>query len=120
MKRPGAWAGSKDLVLRSVRGHQLSSTKRTPAEHAAQGGHEDSDHLTTKETAFAADVPVRNSNQGKRIAKEAARRLGVSWKFNTNHTYPSMKHRGYYVQIVHGPKVDHANHVHVGVEFIGV
>jgi lysophospholipase L1-like esterase len=126
--RPGGgYAGTQRLVtglsgLAAKDGLALGSQKRSPSENAAVGGSESSDHLTTNRNTYAGDFHNgRGEDEEKlRFAQQAARRFGVRFVKDSYESGGIVNIGGqqYRVQILYGGGVDHADHVHVGVERI--
>jgi hypothetical protein len=124
VKVGSAWGGSLSIFTQIItpfmeqHGLHAGSTKRTPAQNAAAGGSSTSDHLTTSRNSYAIDYPTTN---GERIAADLAASLGIStWKANdfTRYavTFPGIKTS---VQILWGAKIDHDDHIHVGIRVTG-
>ncbi len=114
------WGGSNDVMEQYVepfmakRGLPLGSGKRTPAENAAVGGSETSDHLTTHTTTAARDFPTFT---GEDDARALASSIGfASWQPNsfTGFTF-SAGGQTWRAQILWGSAIHHADHVHVGI-----
>lgn len=116
-KLRGAWAGTENILLKATKGFDISSTKRTPAENAAVGGAEDSDHLTSNKNTFATDLPTTD---GRPIAEKVAKRLGFEqqWTPGNYDWYTSKKYPGYRFQLLWEVE-GHYDHVHVGAEYTG-
>lgn len=113
-KLDGAWAGSRKAVMDVVKGLPWGSGKRTPAENAAVGGATESDHLTTKKNAFAADL-----GPGTDVAETIAKRLKLSgWAPGTYERFTSPKYPGYTFQLLWEVE-GHYDHVHIGAEWTG-
>jgi hypothetical protein len=114
------WGGANDVMEQFVepfmakRGLLAGSGKRTPAENAAAGGSERSDHLTTKTTTMARDFPTHT---GEHHARRLARLMGFdSWRPNDKRSFEfSAGGRRWRGQILWGAEIDHADHVHVGI-----
>jgi hypothetical protein len=124
VKIGSAWGGSLSIFTQVItpfmeqHGLRTGSTKRTPAQNAAAGGSSTSDHLTTSRNSYAIDYPTTN---GERIALDLAASLGIStWKANDftryDVTFPGIKTS---VQILWGAKIDHDDHIHVGIRVTG-
>jgi hypothetical protein len=124
VKVGSAWGGSLSIFTQIItpfmeqHGLHAGSTKRTPAQNAAAGGSSTSDHLTTSRNSYAIDYPTTN---GERIAADLAASLGIStWKANDVTRYavafPGIKTS---VQILWGAKIDHDDHIHVGIRVTG-
>lgn len=119
------WGGAADLMGQFVtpfmnkRGLPTGSKKRTPRRNAKIGGSPTSDHLTTMLLTFAVDFPTFS---GEDDARALALAFGISgWKPNS-FTSHRVVVDGYVfeIQILWGSGIDHGDHVHVGLEFIGV
>lgn len=119
------WGGAADLMGQFVapfmnkRGLPTGSGKRTPAHNAAIGGSPTSDHLTTMVLKFARDFPTFS---GEDDARALALAFGISgWEPNSFESHRVVVD-GYVfeIQILWGSDIDHGDHVHVGIEFIGV
>lgn len=114
------WGGSGDVMAQFVepflvkRGLPLGSGKRTPAQNAAVGGSESSDHLTTKTKTAARDFPTFT---GEDDARALATSMGISgWQPNSHASFEvSAGGHRWRAQILWGSKIDHDNHVHVGI-----
>jgi hypothetical protein len=114
------WGGSGDVMAGFVepfmvkRGLPIGSGKRTPAHNAAIGGSPTSDHLTTKTTTAARDFPTF---AGEDDARALAKALGISsWQPNAFTTFSfSAGGRGFRAQILWGARIQHGDHVHVGI-----
>jgi hypothetical protein len=124
VKVGSAWGGALSIFTQIItpfmeqHGLHAGSTKRTPAQNAAAGGSSTSDHLTTSRNSYAIDYPTTN---GERIAADLAASLGIStWKANDSTryavTFPGIKTS---VQILWGAKIDHDDHIHVGIRVTG-
>jgi hypothetical protein len=108
----GGWAGTEKLVKGATPGS--GSGKRSPANNAAVGGAQGSDHLTTNRRSFAEDIGAAGA-RGDRIAKKTARRLGIKGNVIGTYNRHTVKVGGrtYSVQILWKVK-GHHDHVHVG------
>jgi len=74
-----------------------------------------SDHFTGKKNSYATDYPTFN---GEAAARKLARALGIrNWRPN-NFDSPivTIGGRKFAVQILWGAGIDHADHVHVGLQ----
>jgi len=119
------WGGAADLMGQFVtpflnkRGLPTGSGKRTPAHNAAIGGSSLSDHLTTMLLKFARDFPTFS---GEDDARALALALGItSWQPNSFTSHRVVVDGFVFeIQILWGSGIDHGDHVHVGIEFIGV
>ncbi|MDQ3823469.1 MAG: hypothetical protein M3321_09540 [Actinomycetota bacterium] len=121
--RPGEphWGGANDVMRQFVepfmvqRGIPIGSGKRTPAENAAIGGSTSSDHLTTKSTTMARDFPTF---AGEQAARELAGALGFpAWQENSFDAFTfSAAGRSWRAQILWGAQIQHADHIHVGIQ----
>jgi hypothetical protein len=114
------WGGSGDIVHQFVepfmarRELPIGSGKRTPAENRAVGGSPTSDHLTTRVTTGARDFPTFS---GEDDARALANAMGNSgWVPNSFDSFSiRVGGHGFSVQILWGARIDHGDHVHVGV-----
>jgi hypothetical protein len=114
------WGGSGDIVTRFVepfmvaRDLPIGSGKRTPAENAAVGGSSTSDHLTTMVSSGARDFPTVS---GEDDARALASAMGNSaWVPNVFGSFNiTVGGHSFRVQILWGARIDHADHVHVGI-----
>ena len=117
---PPHWGGSNDVITQFVepfmtqRGLALGSGKRTPAENHAAGGSNTSDHLTTKRTSGARDFPTF---AGEDDARALATAMGISgWKPDVFQTFSvAAGGQTFKLQILWGPKIQHGDHVHIGM-----
>jgi hypothetical protein len=111
-KQPGAWAGSKRAVMKvvpkAIRAEGRDD-KRTPAENSAVGGSSTSDHLTTNEAAYAADLPPDDA-----VAQKIAKRLGMESHTGTN----EVTKNGYRYQLI-WQDAGHYDHIHIGATWTG-
>jgi GH24 family phage-related lysozyme (muramidase) len=114
------WGGSNDVMEAFVepflvkRGLPLGSGKRTPVENRRVGGSPTSDHLTTHRTTAARDFPTFS---GADDARALAGSMGFkSWRPNSfdGFTFSAGGH-SFRVQILWGAKINHGDHVHVGI-----
>jgi len=114
------WGGSNDVMAQFVepfmvkRGLPIGSGKRTPAENKSVGGSSTSDHLTTRTTAAARDVPT---SSGEDDARALAHAMGFgAWQPNSHDSFSvSAGGRSFSVQILWGAAIKHGDHVHVGI-----
>ncbi len=111
-RRPGQWAGSQKAVLnlvpKSVRAEGRGD-KRTPEENASVGGATNSDHLTTNEKSYAADLPADDAT-----AQTIAKRLGMGSHTGTNQVVKD----GYQYTLI-WQDAGHYDHIHIGAEWVG-
>ena len=115
------WGGSGDIVQQFVepfmvrRELPIGSGKRTPAQNRAVGGSSTSDHLTTRVTTGARDFPTFS---GEDDARALANAMGNSrWVPNSFDSFSiRVGGDGFSVQILWGARIDHGDHVHVGIE----
>ncbi len=124
---PGAphWGSAADLMGQFIApfmaerfGLAKGSGKRTPAHNVAIGGSPTSDHLTTKLTTFARDFPTY---VGEAAARALAAALGEpNWRPNDFASFEVVVdgHR-FRIQILWGAGIDHGDHIHVGVSYLG-
>jgi hypothetical protein len=114
------WGGANDVMEQFVeplmlkRGLRPGSGKRTPAVNKAVKGSKNSDHLTTKTTTMARDFPTF---AGEDDARALAKAVGFdAWRPNS-HTPCTFSAGGrtWSAQILWGAKIDHDDHVHVGI-----
>ncbi len=118
------WGGAADLMGQLVtpfmnkRGLPTGSGKRTPAHNAAIGGSSVSDHLTTMVLKFARDFPTFS---GEDDARALALAFGITtWQPNSFTTHVVVVDGwAFEIQILWGAGIDHGDHVHVGIEFVG-
>lgn len=119
------WGGGADIMgqfvtpyMAEVWGLAAGSKKRTPAHNAAIGGSPTSDHLTTQVLHFACDYPTFD---GERAARALARELGSTmWEPNSYATFDfTLDGYVFRAQILNGAAIDHADHIHVGLEYLG-
>jgi hypothetical protein len=114
------WGGANDVMEQFVepfmvkRGLKPGSGKRTPDENDAAKGSNTSDHLTTMTTAMGRDFPTV---RGEHHARRRARLMGFdSWRPDEKQSFEfSAGGRTWRGQILWGAKIDHADHVHVGI-----
>lgn len=115
------WGGGNDIVRQFVtpfmarRGLLAGSGKRGPRHNADIGGSPTSDHLTTYPLRMAKDYPTFD---GETIARALAEALGIhNWAPDSYTTYV-IKVDGHLfrTQILWGAAIDHADHIHVGLE----
>jgi hypothetical protein len=117
---PPHWGGANDVITGFVepfmtkRGLPLGSGKRTKAQNDAAGGSATSDHLDTRRSSGARDFPT---SAGEDDARALAGAMGISgWQPDVFQTFSV--HAGgqaFSLQILWGAKIDHADHVHVGM-----
>lgn len=118
------WGGAADLMGQFVtpfmgkRGLPAGSKKRTPAHNASIGGSPTSDHLTTMVLKFACDFPTFS---GEDDARALALAFGITtWQPNSFTTHRVVVDGWVFdIQILWGAGIDHGDHVHVGIEFVG-
>jgi hypothetical protein len=114
------WGGAGDVMVQFIepfmvkRGVPIGSGKRTPAENAACGGSDKSDHLTTRTTCAARDFKTFD---GEDDARALAKALGCdSWRPNSYDGFSfTVGGHTFRAQILWGKGIDHGDHVHVGV-----
>jgi hypothetical protein len=117
---PPHWGASNDVMTQFVepfmtqRGLPLGSGKRTPAQNQAAGGSNTSDHLTTKRTSAARDFPTF---AGEDDARALAKAMGIAgWQPDVFQTFSvAAVGQTFKIQILWGPKINHDDHVHVGM-----
>lgn len=118
------YGGSADLMGQFVtpfmgkRGLPAGSKKRTPQRNAEIGGSPVSDHLTTMLLTFAVDFPTFS---GEDDARALALAFGITdWQPNSFTTHRVVVDGWIFeIQILWGIGIDHGDHVHVGIQFIG-
>ena len=113
-KAPGPWAGAQAKALAVIPKALRSegrNDKRTPESNAAVGGSSTSDHLTTNEASYAADIPA----DAKAYAK-IRKNLGLPPASSGSDTVTK---DGYRYQLIFGSEYDHADHIHLGVAWTG-
>jgi hypothetical protein len=115
------WAGTQSLFSQVIdpfmadRGLAPGSRKRS-TQTTATGG--TSDHWTGSTEAYATDYPT---NSGDDDAKALSKALHVPYKINTyNSGYIVVHGRRFRVQILWGAAIDHGDHVHVGIRYVGL
>jgi hypothetical protein len=111
----GPYAGTQRAVLRLIpKGAQREAgrdDKRTPESNSAVGGASDSDHLTTNELAYAADIPPDAETYAK-LRKD----LGLPPAATGN---DSVTKDGYRYQLIFGAEHGHGDHIHLGARWTG-
>ncbi|MGH2761393.1 MAG: hypothetical protein ACRDLD_02240 [Thermoleophilaceae bacterium] len=110
--KPGSWKGSKRAVLEVVpKGARAEGRddKRTPEENTSVGGSISSDHLTTRTSSYAADLPPED-----KTARRIAKRLGMASHTGTNEVVKD----GYRYQLIWQDE-GHYDHIHLGAEWVG-
>jgi uncharacterized membrane protein YgcG len=111
-KKPGPWAGSQKAVLSKVpeaTRPEGRGDKRTPAENSSVGGATNSDHLTTNQRSYAADLPAQDS-----VAQHIAKKLGMGSHTGTNQVVKN----GYQYTLIWQDE-GHYDHIHLGAEYVG-
>jgi hypothetical protein len=111
-KKPGPWAGSQKAVLSKVpqaTRPEGRGDKRTPEENSSVGGATNSDHLTTNQRSYAADLPAEDG-----VARHIAKKLGLSSHTGTNQVVKN----GYQYTLIWQDE-GHYDHIHLGAEYVG-
>lgn len=121
----GRWGGSRLVanVARDVaraNGYPNATGKRTPSQNAAVGGSPTSDHLTTDQDSFAWDLSNGTTSENERghsTARKIARKYGVRYVPNSYESggVASIGGRKFKVQILYGNRINHGDHIHVGI-----
>lgn len=111
-QKPGPWKGAQKAVIgvvpKGVR-EEGRGDKRSPGENDSVGGSSDSDHLTTNDASYAADLPAND-----KVARRIAKKLGLPSHTGTQ----SVVRDGYRYQLIWQDS-GHFDHIHLGARWVG-